>query len=82
MYAKTRVTSKYQITLPKSVRKQLRVDMGDEIVFEDAGDSITLKVDKRIDPVEAIDGILEGENLVELKAKAASRLTKKKLGLE
>jgi len=41
-----------------------------------------MKVEKKVGPVKAIEGILEGEDPRELKTKAASKLFKKKLGLE
>ncbi len=82
MYVKTKVTSKYQITLPKDMRKKLKIEKGDDIVFEGKGEEILIKVEKSTDPVEAIEGILEGEDLDELKTKAASKMFKKKLGIE
>ncbi len=81
MYVKSKVTSKYQITLPKPLRKKLGISKGDEIVFEGEDDRIIIRVEKRVDPVKAIEGILEGEDLEEIKHTAASRILKRKLGL-
>lgn len=81
MYAETKVTSKYQVTLPKKLREVLEIEKGDRLVFEELRGRIALKVEKRIDPVKAIDGILEGEAIGELKSKAASRMLNKKLGM-
>jgi len=85
MYAKSKVTSKFQITLPKKIRENLGIREGDEVVFEGKGDDVSVKVEKRIDPVETLvgmlDGLPEGEGLEELKAKAASSMLKRKLGL-
>lgn len=82
MYTKTKVTTKYQITLPKTLRKRLGIERGDGIIFEEKDDEILMKVEKKVDPVEVIEGILEGEDIYELKEAAASRTFKKKLGLE
>ncbi len=81
MYARTRITSKYQITLPKKLRERFGVEKGDEVIFEEFKDRITVKVEKKIDPVGAIDGILEGETIEKIKSKAASRMLKRKLGI-
>ncbi len=82
MYVKTKVTSKYQITLPKNLRKRFGIERGDNIIFEEKADEILMKVEKKVDPVEIIEGILEGEDIYELKEAAASRIRKEKLGLE
>ncbi len=81
MYAKAKITSKYQITLPKDIRKRLDLKRGDEVIFEDKDHEVIVKTEKKMDPVESIVGILEGENLQKLKSKAASRLLARKLGL-
>jgi AbrB family looped-hinge helix DNA binding protein len=81
MYVKAKVTSKHQITLPKRIREKLGIEKGDEVVFEGEDDRVLLRVEKREDPVEALEGILEGEELGELRRKAASKLLEKKLGL-
>jgi antitoxin PrlF len=82
MYVKAKVTSKNQITLPKSIRKKLGIKKGDEVVFEGEDDRVLLRVEKKTDPIEALEGILEGEALGELRAKAAAKLLEKKLGLK
>ncbi len=81
MYVKAKVTSKHQITLPKRIREKLGIEKGDEVVFEGEDDKVLIRVEKRADPVEALEGILEGEDLGELRRKAASKLLEKKLGL-
>lgn len=81
MYVKAKVTSKYQITLPKGIREKLGIQKGDEVIFEGTDDEMFMKVEKKIDPVEAIEGILEGEDLGELRSNAASKMLAKKLGL-
>ncbi len=81
MYVKAKVTSKYQITLPKSIREKLGINEGDEVIFEGKGDEMLMKVERKVDPVEAIEGILEGEDLGELMSRAASKMLAKKLGL-
>lgn len=81
MYVKAKVTSKYQITLPKGVRKKLGIQEGDEVVFEGEDEELLMRVERKIDPIEAIEGILEGEELEKLKSKAASRMLERKLGI-
>ena len=81
MYVKSKVTSKYQITIPKPLRKKLGINKGDEIIFEGEDDRIIIRVEKKMDPIKAIEGILEGEDLEEIKYNAASRMLKRKLGL-
>ncbi len=81
MYAKARITSKYQITIPKKLRKKLSAGKGDEMVFEEFKDKITISVEKKIDPIEAIDGILEGETVQKIKSRASSMMLRKKLGM-
>jgi AbrB family looped-hinge helix DNA binding protein len=39
----TTVTTRYQITLTKAVRKLLNVEMGDRIVFVKKGDEIVIR---------------------------------------
>jgi len=44
----TRVTRKYQVTIPKEVRKKVGVEVGDELKVMDKGELIVLqKVGKR-----------------------------------
>ena len=82
MYVKSKVTSKYQITLPKNIRKKLGIERGDAIIFEGKGDKVFVKAEKRFDPVEAIEGLLEGEDIEKLKAEAVAKMLQKKLGLK
>ncbi|MEE8402452.1 MAG: AbrB/MazE/SpoVT family DNA-binding domain-containing protein [Candidatus Hydrothermarchaeaceae archaeon] len=81
MYVKAKVTSKYQITLPKGIREKLGIQKGDEVIFEGKDDEMLMKVERKVDPVEAIEGILEGADLGELRSGAASKMLAKKLGL-
>jgi AbrB family looped-hinge helix DNA binding protein len=41
--AKTRVTRKYQVTIPKEVRKRVGVEVGDEFKVADKGELIVLE---------------------------------------
>lgn len=46
--ATSRVTSKGQVTIPAEVRKALRIEQGDDLVFElEAGGTAHLRVIKR-----------------------------------
>ncbi len=50
MTSKTKVTRKYQVTIPKEVRKKVGVEVGDEFKVVDKGEVIVLeKVSKRRD---------------------------------
>lgn len=81
MYVKAKVTSKCQITLPKGIREKLGIQEGDEVVFEGEDDKVLIRVEKKMDPVKAIEGILEGEDIEKLRSRAASRMLARKLGL-
>ena len=41
------LTSKGQLTVPKSVRERLGLRSGDRVLFEFEGDSVRLKVERR-----------------------------------
>jgi len=44
-----RLTSKGQLTVPKSIRKQLHLDEGDTLSFEVEGDSVRMRKLKTFD---------------------------------
>ncbi|MGI8509008.1 MAG: AbrB/MazE/SpoVT family DNA-binding domain-containing protein [Gemmatimonadaceae bacterium] len=50
MFATTKITSKGQITVPKAIRERLGVKPGDTLIYDIAGDTVTLK---RLDPFDA-----------------------------
>lgn len=51
--AMTTVTRKYQITIPKKIRKRLRVMIGDRLNVKGEGNMIIIETGKRIEnPVE------------------------------
>jgi len=43
MASKTRVTRKYQVTIPREVRKKVGVEVGDELKVTDKGELIILQ---------------------------------------
>ena len=43
MTSKTRVTRKYQVTIPREVRKKVGVEIGDELKVTDKGELIILQ---------------------------------------
>jgi len=55
---------------------------GDELIFEIEDNRIVITIEKPFDPIEAIDGLLEGEDIKKLKNKTFKKLKNKKLGLE
>lgn len=50
MLATTKITSKGQISVPKAVRERLGAQPGDTLIYELAGNTVTLK---RLDPFDA-----------------------------
>jgi len=53
MTSKTKVTRKYQVTIPKEVRKKIGVEVGDEFKVSEKGEVIVLeKVTKQRDLLE------------------------------
>jgi AbrB family looped-hinge helix DNA binding protein len=82
MKEKSKVTSKYQITIPKKIRKKYLIRVGDEVLFMPEKNGIKLVAVKKIEnPVAILDGLLEGYEISDLKKKAAGKLLKRKLGL-
>ena len=41
---RARVTSKGQVTIPIELRRRLQIECGDDLVFADAPDGVTLRV--------------------------------------
>ena len=41
---RARVTSKGQVTIPVELRRRLQIESGDDLVFADAPDGVTLRV--------------------------------------
>ncbi|GIW25686.1 AbrB/MazE/SpoVT family DNA-binding domain-containing protein [Meiothermus sp.] len=56
---KSRISSKGQITLPKSIRNALRLSPGEEVVFELRGDEVILKPRRGV-PLSLLFGRLGG----------------------
>ena len=44
MQARTRVTSKGQVTLPVALRRRLAIEAGDDLVFEETADGAAVRV--------------------------------------
>lgn len=53
---KAKITSKGQVTIPKFVRDALKIDEGDEIVFEVQGDKVNIRRVTVIDTLAAAIG--------------------------
>lgn len=51
-----KITSKGQVTIPKDVRKALKLREGDTVTFTVEGDRATLTLDAPDDPVAALAG--------------------------
>lgn len=79
---KARVSEKFQVQIPKDIRKKLRIERGDRLVFRAKGKILIIEVEKLLkNPVANIDGILENTDIGELRTRAAQRLMRHKLGL-
>ncbi|RLG57830.1 MAG: hypothetical protein DRN95_05150 [Candidatus Hydrothermarchaeota archaeon] len=76
------VSIKNQIVIPKKIREIFDLKKGDELIFEIEDNRIVITIEKPFDPIEAIDGLLEGEDIKKLKNKTFKKLKNKKLGLE
>ena len=59
MVVTAKITSKGQITLPKEVRKLLKVDAGAVVVFEKEDDKVVLKTAKTL---REFKGFLRGKS--------------------
>jgi AbrB family looped-hinge helix DNA binding protein len=80
---RAKVSEKYQVQIPKGIRKELRIERGDRLFFRTRGKMLVVEVEKLPrNPVANIVGIARGADLAELKSKAAKKLAKHKLGLK
>lgn len=50
----TKITSKYQITIPKKIRKMYRLEEGDELVFMPHGEKIVVEKKKQAELVREL----------------------------
>jgi AbrB family looped-hinge helix DNA binding protein len=55
--ARTRVSSKYQVVIPKDIRERHKLKPGQEMQVISKGDAITLVPDR---PLSAFRGVLRG----------------------
>ncbi|HJT15827.1 MAG TPA: AbrB/MazE/SpoVT family DNA-binding domain-containing protein [Thermoanaerobaculia bacterium] len=55
--AKTKVSSKYQIVIPKEVRERMKIRAGQEFQILEKGDHIVLVPDR---PISALRGFAKG----------------------
>ena len=54
------VTRKYQITIPKDVRKKLEIEIGDKLIIKDEGGRIIIDVPKKVtDPSDFLWSLSE-----------------------
>ncbi len=77
---RARITSKGQVTLPAALRRELRLDSGDEIVFEFGSGERVVVLPLRKQPVTALSGVFAGAvgptGLAEQRRKAWRRRSK------
>jgi len=57
MQIRAKITSKGQITIPKAVRRALGVKEGDGLIFEQSGDEMVVRPQKRESPFAKYQGI-------------------------
>lgn len=60
-----KVTTKGQVTIPKSIRERLGIEPGDEIEFEETEDGFVLRKSVEDNPFEDWRGIAETDETVE-----------------
>jgi antitoxin PrlF len=67
MHQSSKVTTKYQATIPKEIRTKLDLKAGDYVLFEDKSDEIVISKVKNVDwqYLKAISSSLEAEWLSE-----------------
>jgi len=49
MHQSSKVTTKYQATIPKEIRAKLHLEAGDYLLFEDKNDEIVISKVKSVD---------------------------------
>lgn len=54
----SKVTAKYQITLPREIRKAMNIMPGTDIVFEEKAGKFYLLKNNQVDPIEKWRGTL------------------------
>ena len=80
---RAKVSEKYQVQIPKEIRKKLQIERGDRLLFRTRGKTLVVEVERLPrDPVANIVGILKGTDLAELRTRAAKKLAEHKLGLK
>ena len=73
MQTRTRVTSKGQVTLPVALRRRLDIQAGDDLVFDDSADAVTVRVVHRRDLAAFLGALpIEGEALDHAAERAAA----------
>ncbi|MDP2717283.1 MAG: AbrB/MazE/SpoVT family DNA-binding domain-containing protein [Candidatus Micrarchaeota archaeon] len=65
--AESKVTSKFQLTIPKDVRNAINVSQGDTVAFLVEGKTVLL-ARRHADPLEALEALREGRWFPELGA--------------
>jgi len=67
MRQSSKVTTKYQATIPKEIRAKLNLEAGDYLLFEDKNDEIVISKVKNIDwqYLKSVSSTLEAEWLSE-----------------
>ena len=67
MYQSSKVTAKYQATIPKEIRAKLDLHAGDYLLFEDKNDQIVISKAKNVEwqYLKSVSSTLEAEWLSE-----------------
>ena len=67
MHQSSKVTAKYQATIPKEIRAKLDLEAGDYLLFEDKNDQIVISKVKSVDwqYLKSVSSSLEAEWLSE-----------------
>ena len=70
----SKVTSKYQVTLPKAIATRYRIRPGDDILWQEAGDAIRVITQVKSAPIE------DPESRLRLFDRATERLRRRAAG--
>jgi len=69
MLSETKVSSKFQTVVPSRLRKDYDIEPGDILEWEESGETITIKVRKRVTLDDVVGFISSGGDAVKSKKK-------------
>jgi AbrB family looped-hinge helix DNA binding protein len=75
MLSETKVSSKFQTVVPSKLRKDYDIEPGDILEWEEAGETIIVKVRKRVSLDDVVGFISAGGDAVKSKKKSQAGST-------